>query len=426
MSNRPTIRREVREDDGGRFYYISKGKKKSMKSDHFQRLSWFGKEEYQEVLNVIYDYVGSIKDLATRVYPDYDKEDNIIPASSEKVGQVRSIISNLISLGIVECIADDGDMEGGLYYSLTEEGMEYYIDYLVEKIPELYKDSSLKFIKMKDDHVILSLHLFMYLATLKNIDPILIPIYTQQTPPSRVTSQNPPVLARGKDIFRTYVEYDRKLNGVDDEKAGSEDYLKRLNRKIRHLVDENIIEIVRSNAESFLKLTERGYKHISPALDLMSNYVYHLGELPIIDVEKNSNGSPKRFHLTNIGIAVKKAHLKSLSKELKRCDTEESVLDPPMPIDEDVSMSPIKFEMQMKTSPSYKKVLWIKLIDAVKDQTIETWLLLTFVGMIFFAIIFLIFGIPFFTTIFIALALLVIIVTFIIMGITELKMLKME
>jgi len=413
MQRRRTLEksREIKDEDGGKFVYFSQGEKREMASDHFQRRIYFSDEKYQHLLNTMFDYVGPLNELCKQVFPDHDHKGRLRPSSPEKTAKIRHMIGELMSVGLVRYVSNDGDYSHGTYYSLSEDGVTFYTDYLADKISPIYKDISLNFVKLNGKYILPPLYVFMSIAERENIDPFLLTVFTEE---------GTPIFA--KESLNSYIDYLVKVKNEKKEIVESQEFKESIKRKISKFSDFGIIKMKRdSDNKDYILLTKRGRYHIAPAIDLFSKFVRNVHKVGIMHMQKDENGAPQRFWLTNLGKIVRKKYQDNLALELKVSMGSDETIAPAMPIElieEEVAQ---RFRLKLGTSHSYATMLVLNFVEAIKDMTLPMWGFLIFITLLFFSGVSFILGYSSIGFYFIISAIITIVALFIIIGIVEIR-----
>lgn len=408
------IRGEISEDDGGRLYYINKGEKKSIRSDEFERKHLLGQPKYQRLLTILYNSVGSVEEI-TKKYTDNEQKQHRGMHRKETEHKILSMLSNLMTAGFSKPVTDSG-AEGGTYYTITEEGIEYFVQFLLKRIPDIYKETSLKFIKRKRDqndvYVMPSFYLLMMIASMRGLDPMLVCVKSGEKPIS------------AKKLFDSFIEYDIKVNQIDKSVANDESYIQKLKHRMRKLMDQKLIQMTTRENTMFFQLTELGERYISPVTEMYQRYVQSIDRIPIIDMVNNHQR--RQFILTPIGVAIRKKYKKKKSRRLEAEKQFSDITMPPMPINEEDEEKPIRFTLKKITDGRYRVLAWIRFKRAFKSTTIEAKLGFISIILVFVAVCSFFLGVIDYGIYFTIAAFVVLILIFFIKFIKTLRLPKMK
>jgi hypothetical protein len=348
---------EVKDDDGAKFHYFSLGKMKTMTTPKFQRLTVFGSDGYRNVLNHMFDFVGPLNELAARVYDRKDRSGKPMPPFPDDVAQLRSMLSNLMSLGIVKYVATDGEFGSGLYYSLTEDGVELYMDFLVEKAPGTYKEVIRKFVEMdadKDKYYMPFLFLLMQFGEMSSVDPLLVSTFSNDKKPVNVG-----------EVIKSYLDYELRVNGQEREVIESDEYKQRVTIRLRNFISNRLVEMRKVNDVDYVMLTSDGNRIIAPAMKKMSQFMNDIRKFTIVKVNSDDRGVPVGFWLTNLGASLRREYNKKIETELVTERAWNDIVRPPMPIDEIEETPPPTYTLELTTGKIYtfSKRVWDKMHD---------------------------------------------------------------
>lgn len=348
---------EVKDNDGGRFEYFSLGKTKSMNTPYFQRLTVFGRDECRAVINHMFDFVGPLNELAMRFYNRRDRRGEPLSPHPEEVAKLRAMLTDFMSLGIARYVATDGAYGNGLYYSLTEDGVKYYLEFLVEKAPKLYKETLIKFIatdKENEKYYFPILYLLMFLSENNNLDPLLTSVFSTDRQPSTV-----------REVIESYLEYQITVKKEPEEKIQDIKYKEKVTRKLKAMIADRAIKIKNHDGIDYLILDVLGKKALSPIMEQLSKFINDIRQFSIVRIVKNENGVPVGFWLTHLGIALREAYLEKISEEIVSRQYNDDVLNPAMPIEEIPREQPQVFQLKLITGKTYTMAK--RLGDRVKN-----------------------------------------------------------
>lgn len=362
-----------KEKDGGRLEYFSSGKHKSMKTQDFLKLTIFRDELSAKLLHILFEEAGHFKLIIHKTF------DNHHP-SLEDISEVRATLSNLISNGLVKYIQQDGVIGHGGYYTLTEEGAEWYVNTTEEKLMKIFKEVIKKFIKTEkdDDYMLPTLFLFIILAEGRKIPTLLASVYSDDEEPIPI-----------RDILDAYFKFEIKVNKSSEERIKSEGYEKSTLHRLHDLVNKNVIErvLVKKNDNNItcFRLTERGRKITSPIAERLGEFIDKLIDFGLATPEPDKVVIPDRLWLTHFGRKVREKYLERLSTELGSYMLDDNT-NPPMPIEElPTETVGQKFQLKLTTGKAY--TISKRFIDKIKNIDVVTIFIMIILSFIFFAIV---------------------------------------
>jgi hypothetical protein len=337
---RPVGPVEVSDHDGGKFEYFSTGKKKSMKMGEFQRISVFGDEKYRRLLNTMYEFVGPLQDLAARFYGLPEEQSGRLGA--DRLGEARSMLGNLMSLGLVKYVVSASEFGKGGYYSLTPEGVERYVEYLTDKVPTPHKDFLKDFPESEGGRRLASKHALMLVCDSEGLETLVGAVAAHGSGPVPV-----------QRVLRLHLEYRTEVRGDSEESVSGEEYREDLLSRVRALVSGGLLKAGSREGQKLVALTERGRKLSSSAVKIFSKMSSECSRFGLVKKIGGSGGLPAALALTSLGADVRTEHLDRISQELRPVEGGYSSGDPPVPIDELEGESPQVYKLRLTTGEVY-------------------------------------------------------------------------
>jgi hypothetical protein len=355
---------EVTDGDGSKFEYFSLGKKKSMEIDRFQRINVFSDEKYRRLLNTMFDFVGPVKELASRALGLKDRKGKLRPPRPDDLAEVRAMVSDLLSLGLAKYVISSSEFGKGGYYSLTDDGVEYYTGYLADKLPDLYK----RFLKEVGSRSgrggrLSTREAAMLVSDFGKADPLLTAV--------AVAGGGPVPIQKAVGI---YLDYETKVGGRDEAAVSGEDYREGVVRRLRSLVSKGLLRAGNSERGRAVALTPGGKKITSAVFRDLSQIISESASFGVLETEGGKGGLPGAVGLTNLGEAVRKAHLDRISQELIPAPGGYESGEPPVPIEQvDPEPRPV-YKLKMTTGRPYGlfRMAAIKMWRGVKGLNAST------------------------------------------------------
>jgi len=320
------------EDEHNAFRYFTKGKWKSMDNLDFMRRNVMADILNEMIVFSLFETTQHINGLFSSVRRKYNQKASMINRKRREMGAeslimlqddvegkgwVQSILNELRSLGLIEYVQKDltTDSIGG-YYSFTEIGIDWIVNYAKDNLDALYLDV---FNFFDENFQFIIFHYLLNRAEKDHpdIDVILFAI----------TISN-----RVSDTIRMIQSYTKKMASNDDE-VNDEQVKIDVTNRIRRLKETNIISLHKQDNDIAVVIRDNIIKQtIAIKLNELREFIVLIRDRNIIAIEEDPPLSDRAV-LTRLGQHVQLSVKVDLGNNPQiMLDATTNLDNPPLPI----------------------------------------------------------------------------------------------